>query len=159
MKFLTNRKLEVAGIIIALGFSLQGEAAFAGCEGHPNCDAPVIACTSNAGERGHLTVDLEAAQNGLYTIGYFGGSRNTYKATYQDVSPTWTLKGRKLFRIPSDRKLQKVDDQSTWKDMPEELLLGIDGLMTIAAPVLQYKLTGLIPDEVVYFYAADCSQN
>lgn len=81
------------------------------------------------------------------TITHYGHSRNTYSAVYAVQHSQGT-------RYGSTASLQKIHDNSTWKDMPEALELDhyvTDGMN-------EYILSGLTHAGILYahFPAQDC---
>jgi hypothetical protein len=59
---------------------------------------------------GGPTISVEFKAAGLATISMYVHSRNTYQATYKHNPQTYS-------------EYAKIEDQSTWKDMPEHLLI------------------------------------
>lgn len=52
----------------------------------------------------------------LYEISHYGSSRNTYSAVYKVNGGTPTRIGEVIY-------LKKIQDNSTWKDMPQKLTI------------------------------------
>lgn len=74
-------------------------------------------------------------KNGLYLISHYGHSRNSYAATYKSTKCLQT-------RVGGQCQLTKIQDYSTWKDMPLELIVRsfvVDGRDYFSIGVLDSK--------------------
>jgi len=114
--------------------------------------ATVIGATASAGEActvqvsNGTTVKL-SQEDGLVSISHYGNSRNTYQALYSIEDCKWNRVGPKCTLI-------KVQDLSTWQDMPETLKLKYGSLEKIES----VTLFGLYSKPVVFNSGLQCPQ-
>lgn len=93
-------KSVIALIISVIGFSARAEG---------------LICKNVKSDVFEETVVLKIS-NGIFEVSHFGHSRNTFKASYVKTEGQET-------RYGSIVTLEKINDESTWKDMPETLKL------------------------------------
>ena len=95
---------------------------------------------SSVGAETYVVAITAGRKNPVYSVTHYGHSRNTYSAEYTVGIGTTSRSGHTL-------RLKKIQDHSTWNDMPDTLFIqdSFDNAFT---------LNGLA--EPVYFSATDC---
>lgn len=77
---------------------------------------------------------LSLKSNGVLVLGFSGASRNTYLASYKYVVCKNNRAGKQC-------AFKKINDQSTWKNMPENVYVDFGTLQNVDAVVLRADKT------------------
>ena len=105
----------------------------------------------NCSKRGEGVAEttLSLKSNGDLAVGLWGASRNKYFASYIPVECKNNRVGKKC-------TFKKISDQSTWKDMPQNLYVEFGTFQNVDAVVLKGQFSQHF--STITFNATDCSE-